>query len=234
MSMHCNQATELLPWLLNGSLDEAERRDLAGHLSACETCRLELEESKLAWDVMNEHVPSLALAEYAVGLTPGGLDRERLERHVELCAACRQELEQARTDVVADLSEVRAARAARPRRTRAVAGRPAWRRPAWRRPAWRRPAWRRPAWRRPAWRRLAVAAGIAAMVSSAAWLSIHNDAGSATPVAELAAPTSPPEDVDPSRASQVVLFQDGFESASTQAWASTHSNVRSASTRHDS
>ena len=214
MSMHCNQATELLPWLLNGSLDEAERRDLAGHLSACETCRLELEESKLAWDVMNEHVPSLALAEYAVGLTPGGLDRERLERHVELCAACRQELEQARTDVVADLSEVRAARAARPRRTRAVAG--------------------RPAWRRPAWRRLAVAAGIAAMVSSAAWLSIHNDAGSATPVAELAAPTSPPEDVDPSRASQVVLFQDGFESASTQAWASTHSNVRSASTRHDS
>jgi predicted anti-sigma-YlaC factor YlaD len=37
--MTCDQAIERLPWLLNGSLEPAEREEVQGHLTTCAACR---------------------------------------------------------------------------------------------------------------------------------------------------------------------------------------------------
>ena len=39
-----HDAVLLLPWYLNGTLEESERRELEAHLAQCETCRQELAE----------------------------------------------------------------------------------------------------------------------------------------------------------------------------------------------
>jgi len=38
----CNPIRELIPWYVNGSLSVQEARQVAAHLSCCETCREEL------------------------------------------------------------------------------------------------------------------------------------------------------------------------------------------------
>lgn len=39
-------AEALMPWLLNGTLDQAERRQIEAHLAACAQCRTELEQQR--------------------------------------------------------------------------------------------------------------------------------------------------------------------------------------------
>lgn len=90
--MDCHQTTELLPWLVNDSLEGDEKRIVVEHLASCEDCRRELESTIETCHMLATHVPSLALAEYAVGLTPSGVSQERIERHLAVCHSCNEEL----------------------------------------------------------------------------------------------------------------------------------------------
>jgi hypothetical protein len=95
--MNCETAIELLPWYLNGTLDESERREVREHLAACPSCRQALEDTRLAWTVYDQHAPSEALVALAWGEAPEGYDPDVLERHLRSCPECAAELELVRT-----------------------------------------------------------------------------------------------------------------------------------------
>jgi anti-sigma factor RsiW len=94
--MTCEQAIELLPWLLNGTLEPQEREEVRQHLRTCERCREALPETQTAWRLFDEHLPTEALVALAYGETPAGLDPASAEQHLASCAQCAAELELAR------------------------------------------------------------------------------------------------------------------------------------------
>lgn len=89
--MNCETAIELLPWYLNGTLDESERREVREHLAGCEACRQALEDTRLAWTIHDQHIPSEALVALAWGESPEGYDPDLLERHLRSCPECAAE-----------------------------------------------------------------------------------------------------------------------------------------------
>jgi len=93
--MDTERARELLPWLLNGSLEEPERGEVLDTLRTSEELRRELAETRLAGEVFAQHVPAADLAAHAFG-EPTGLDRGRIDAHLALCASCAEELTMAR------------------------------------------------------------------------------------------------------------------------------------------
>lgn len=97
MNLNCDLVAELLPWYLNGTLDEGEQGEVRVHLEGCTECRQALEETRLAGRIYGQHIPSEALVALAWGDTPEGLDPGVLERHLETCPECAAELEMART-----------------------------------------------------------------------------------------------------------------------------------------
>lgn len=107
--MNCQIAIELLPWLLNGTLETDERRQLLEHLGTCPECRAELARTREAGalylsdperfefpatsSAATPNHPSAAdLVAYAEGLAPSGLDRRTLEDHLASCPTCSEEL----------------------------------------------------------------------------------------------------------------------------------------------
>src|ERR1700726_699947 len=70
--MNCDLAAELLPWLLNGTLEAGERRELIEHLRGCDACRAALADTQVAWDVFDWHPPAAALVVYAGAVDAGG------------------------------------------------------------------------------------------------------------------------------------------------------------------
>jgi len=86
----------LLPWLLNGSLEEGEKVSILSHLSSCSACRTELAACKAAFELLDQHVPSRELAEYELGMLPRFVDHGSIERHLGICRSCRTELEEIR------------------------------------------------------------------------------------------------------------------------------------------
>lgn len=97
MNLNCDLVTELLPWYLNGTLDEGEQGEVRVHLEGCTQCRQALEETRLAWRIYGRHIPSEALVALAWGETLEGLEPDLLDRHLETCPQCAAELEMART-----------------------------------------------------------------------------------------------------------------------------------------
>ncbi len=91
----CRHVPELLPWMLNGTLSEDEEQFVQAHLAECESCCRELQETVEVWQTATTHIPSLALAEYAQGLEPQGIDRVAIEEHLAICPSCSQELDMA-------------------------------------------------------------------------------------------------------------------------------------------
>jgi hypothetical protein len=92
--MNCERADELLPWYLNGTLDEEERRDVREHLADCEGCRRALEDTRLAGTIFDQHIPAAGLVALAWGEEPDGSGV--LERHLQSCPECAADLELAR------------------------------------------------------------------------------------------------------------------------------------------
>jgi Putative zinc-finger len=90
--MTCDHAIELLPWLLNGSLAAGERDEVWHHLETCERCRQTLAETREAWSVFAQHLPSQDLVALAWGEAPS----EAVEEHLASCPRCAAELELAR------------------------------------------------------------------------------------------------------------------------------------------
>src|SRR5215203_4757964 len=95
--MNCDQAIELLPWLLNGTLTAEERTEVRGHLETCERCRQALGDTRQAWMVFNQHLPAETLVSMAYGEEPAGVDPALAERHLASCPQCSAELELVRT-----------------------------------------------------------------------------------------------------------------------------------------
>jgi hypothetical protein len=87
--MTCDHAIERLPWLLNGTLEAAERDEVRHHLETCESCPRALSETREAWSVFAQHLPSQNLVALAWGETPS----EVVEEHLASCARCAAELE---------------------------------------------------------------------------------------------------------------------------------------------
>jgi len=94
--MNCEQAIELLPWLLNGTLDAQESAAVRGHLESCEACRDALRDTRQAWTVFGEHLTAQALVDLAYGESPSGEESGLAERHLASCPQCAAELELAR------------------------------------------------------------------------------------------------------------------------------------------
>ena len=97
--MGCERISELLPWLLNASLEGDERREVEEHLAGCESCRRELEETGRALGLYATHPPVKALVAYAEDprapwrpAEGGALAPEVLEAHLAHCPSCREEL----------------------------------------------------------------------------------------------------------------------------------------------
>jgi|SRR3954469_20815178 len=97
MPMSCDEAIEYLPWLLNGSLEAGESGEVRRHLATCERCRAALNDTRDAWTVYSQHLPSEALVALAYGESPAGVDPALAERHLASCPECTAELELART-----------------------------------------------------------------------------------------------------------------------------------------
>jgi hypothetical protein len=141
--MTCDHALELLPWLLNDTLEEGERHEVLAHVRGCEACRRALGDTRFAMAAAGAHLPSAALVAVAFGEEASGLDPALVEEHLAACPQCAADLELARTSrALADESI-----ALLPRRTAA--------------PTPRRAA---------GWQAAAVAAGLSAVVFAAGWL----------------------------------------------------------------
>jgi len=151
--MTCDQAQELLPWYLNGSLESGELAEVRQHLETCESCRTALAETGQAWAVFSQerpapqdtrHISAQALVALAWGEAPAGIDAAA-EAHLDFCAECAAQLEMARMSRRLEEEEnVVPFPAAKPRPAAAAAPR--------------------------SWRAAALAAGLSAVVAAGGWL----------------------------------------------------------------
>jgi hypothetical protein len=94
--MNCDESIERLPWMLNGTLEEGEHDEVRRHLATCERCRAALNDTREAWTIFDQHLPSDTLVALAYGEAPQGLDSALAERHLASCPQCAAELELAR------------------------------------------------------------------------------------------------------------------------------------------
>ncbi len=166
--MDCDQAIELLPWLLNRTLSPEERHAVEGHLGDCERCRAALADTRSAWEVFAQHVPAADLVAYAAD-EPTAIDGDTLERHLAGCPECAAELEMARSSRALVEHEAVAVM----------------------------PAARGGQGRLRLWRSSALAAGLVGVVSLAGWLNSAQEiarlAGERrAPAAAAVVPASPP------------------------------------------
>jgi Putative zinc-finger len=167
--MTCDQAIEILPWYLNGTLEAGERAEVRRHLETCERCRAALAETGQAWSVFAQHIPAPDLVALAWGERPSGIDPALAEEHLASCAECAAELELARMsrrlEEEGNVALFPVAPAAKPRPAAGAVPR--------------------------TWRAAAMAAGLAAVVAAGGWLHAvqggHQLAQSKTPLAVDAA-----------------------------------------------
>jgi putative zinc finger protein len=88
----CAQVAELLPWLLNGTLEGPEADAVRGHLQGCAVCGREWNETLRAAAVCGAHLPTAVLVDLAWDRRPEGLAPEGVRAHLDACASCREEL----------------------------------------------------------------------------------------------------------------------------------------------
>lgn len=185
MKFNCDDVTERLPWLLNGTLGNEEREAVREHLTQCASCRRALEDTRLAWETFDQHPPT----ENIVALAWGETSNAAFEEHLESCPRCTAELELARMSRRLEEEEKIVPMPARRTQTEiAPAATGGWR----------------------GWRNAAVAASLAGVVGLSGWLQSANRvqnleeqiaARPAPPVATAPAPTSPAGAGDPSASS---------------------------------
>lgn len=90
--VECRRAVELLPWLLNATLEAQEEQTLRAHVDACHACQAELADAHDAWALGTGHLPASALVDYAFGPPGSAAQRARVEAHVAVCPTCAEEL----------------------------------------------------------------------------------------------------------------------------------------------
>ena len=187
MKLNCDEVAELLPWYLNGTLDEGTQGEVRVHLEGCTECRQALEETRLAWRIYDQHIPSETLVALAWGETPEGIDPGILDRHLQSCPQCAAELEMARTSRALEEDD-RVAIFPTPARTA------------------------RPARSAGGWRAAALAAGLAGIVAASGWLWTAGRAGDLEerlaqannrPLVTVPPPAVPPDTRDADRLAEL-------------------------------
>lgn len=93
MISNCEDARGMIPWLLNGSLEEGERHQVLQHLAGCDVCRQDVEDTRLAAAIFDRHLPTATILALAWGETPSGIEPAVLQEHLAECPACAAELE---------------------------------------------------------------------------------------------------------------------------------------------
>jgi hypothetical protein len=116
--VNCKQASLLLPFLLNRSLQPEEEREIRAHLDRCAACAAELEEVRRTLWIASRHPPAEALADYACGLPLEGWPRSELERHFADCASCSSDLGLPGNESLKRLQDFQFQPVQRPQRTR--------------------------------------------------------------------------------------------------------------------
>jgi hypothetical protein len=166
--MTCENAIEFLPWLLNGTLGDEEGREVRRHLETCASCRQALTETREAWQIFDQHVPTAALVAYAWGETPQEMDAERIERHLESCPQCAAELEMAATSRGLEGDDKVALFPGKPRREVSRERRES-----------------------RGWRAAALAAGLGGVIAASAWFNTAQQLRSVTQTAEKPSAVAP-------------------------------------------
>lgn len=90
--MDCKRITELLPWLINGTLPEAEKSLIGEHLADCAPCQKVLDETKLMLKAANSHIPAEVLLTFAEKKAVGNFDQVLFEKHLASCDECSEQL----------------------------------------------------------------------------------------------------------------------------------------------
>lgn len=182
--MTCDQAIELLPWLLNGTLEAAERPEVLRHLATCDRCREALAETRKTWSTFDQHIPSQDLVALAWGETPSGIDPALAEAHLASCPQCAAELELARMSRrLEEEDNVALFPAARPRTTPIAAPR--------------------------TWRAAALAASLTAVVAASGWIYTFQQMSEPSRLAQTpeSAPAPLPVPSQPSSGGAISLRQ---------------------------
>jgi anti-sigma factor RsiW len=150
--MNCDQAIEILPWLLNDTLEAGERREVRRHLETCRRCREALADTQESWRILDQHLPTETLVALAYGETPTDLDPALVQRHLVSCPPCAAELEMVATSRRLEEDEKIALFPARPRRQSQETG------------------------ANRGWRAAALAASLAGLVAVSGWVYSARDA----------------------------------------------------------
>ena len=181
--MNCELTIEYLPWLLNGTLEDRETKEVRDHLAGCASCRQALTDTRRAWEIFDQHIPAATLVAYAAdtaGEDLDGFDPAILEEHLATCAECAAELELVRMSRSLSEDERIAILAPRPPRA----------------PAASRTA-------RPVsttgdrWRRAAFAAGLAGVIALGGWYKSAERAHTLASQMATAPPSSIPLQAPP-------------------------------------
>jgi molybdopterin converting factor small subunit len=167
--MTCDQAIELLPWLLNGTLEAGERDEVRRHLATCDRCRGALAETREVWSTFDQHISSQDLVALAWGERPSGIDPALAEAHLASCPQCAAEIELARMSRrLEEEDNVALFPAVKPKTAAGAAP-------------------------RTSWRAAAIAAGLAAVVAASGWIYTAQQIGDPPRLAGTQAPESTPE-----------------------------------------
>ncbi|HEY2738601.1 MAG TPA: zf-HC2 domain-containing protein [Thermoanaerobaculia bacterium] len=181
--MNCELTTEYFPWLLNGTLEDREAKEVRDHLAGCASCRQALTDTRRAWEIFDQHIPTATLVAYAAdtaGEDLDGFDPAILEEHLATCAECAAELELVRMSRSLSEDERIAILAPRPPRAPAAA-------------ATVRPV--STAGNR--WRRAAFAAGLAGVIALGGWYKSAERAHTLASRMAMAPPPSVPLQAPP-------------------------------------
>jgi anti-sigma factor RsiW len=201
--MNCELTIEYLPWLLNGTLEDGETKMVRDHLAGCASCRQALADTRRAWEIFDQHIPTATLVAHAAGEDLDGFDPAILEEHLATCPECAAELELVRLSRGLAEDERVAILAPRPPRAPAT-------------PAAVRPV--STAGNR--WRRAAFAAGLAGVIALGGWYKSAERAH--TLASQLA--TAPPPSV-PLQAPPPPPIQSAAAAADTERIATLQRQV---------
>jgi anti-sigma factor RsiW len=96
MIMECQHFAEIMPWLLNGSLEVSEQSQAQSHLAQCPTCQQQWRETLSAATVYQQHLAPESLVDYAWDRPLLAGQRELIEQHLAFCRECAEEMEMTR------------------------------------------------------------------------------------------------------------------------------------------